>query len=266
MLSFTLVILLAFIFIAGPYIVPHDPLKVQMDNRLQTSSWQHWLGTDHMGRDLLARTLAGAKLTVGVSAAVLAVSVCIGVPMGLLSGYVGGWLDRLFMRLVDAFLAFPDYIVAIVLSGLLGPGMLNLMIAIITVKWVSYARLVRSTVLTEKSKDYVTMAKISGLSPFKIMMKHMLPHVTGNVLVLSTLDMGKVILMIASLSYIGLGAQPPVPEWGSMLNEGRAFFYHASHLMLVPGLAIAIIVLLTNLLGDSLREHFGVKKQKGGFS
>nr|WP_235867486.1 nickel transporter permease [Priestia abyssalis] len=242
---------------------PFDPTEVQLGERLQPLSREHLLGTDHLGRDIFSRMLAGAQTTVGTSIFVLAVSITIGLPVGLLSGYIGGRVDRFFMRIVDAFLAFPDYIVAIVLSGLLGPGLFNLVFAIVVVRWVQYARLVRSTVISEKQKDYIAMAKINGLGSFAILRKHLLPHVAGNLLVLASLDLGKIILIIASLSYIGLGAQPPAPEWGAMLNEGKAFFHNAPQLMIIPGLAIMVVVLLFNLLGDFLRDHFDVKNEKG---
>jgi peptide/nickel transport system permease protein len=248
----------------APFIAPYDPTYVNMSDRLNPMSMEHLLGTDHLGRDVLSRIVIGAQTTIGTSFLVLAISLLIGVPVGLLSGYLGGRIDRFFMRIVDGFMAFPDYIVAIILSGLLGPGMFNLVFAIVMVKWVGYARLARSTVLSEKQKDYISMAKINGLGSFQILRRHMIPHIVGNVMVLATLDVGKVILMIASLSYIGLGAQPPAPEWGAMLNEGKAFFYHAPHLMVIPGIAIMLVVLLSNLLGDYLRDRFDVKNQKGG--
>ncbi|MFB9762595.1 nickel transporter permease [Ectobacillus funiculus] len=259
--SFTLFAFILLLLV--PYITPYDPVHINMGERLKGISVEHLLGTDHLGRDVFSRILAGSQMTVGISILVLAISLCIGVPIGLLSGYLGGKVDSFFMRIVDAFMAFPDYIVAIILSGLLGPGMFNLVFAIVMVKWVGYARLARSVVLSEKQRDYITMAKINGLSSIGVLRKHMIPHVVGNVMVLATLDVGKVILMIASLSYIGLGAQPPAPEWGAMLNEGKAFFYHAPHLMVIPGLAIMIVVLMSNLLGDFLRDRFDVKNQKG---
>jgi peptide/nickel transport system permease protein len=252
------------VLLAAPIIAPHDPTQVEMGKRLTTIDSEHLLGTDHLGRDVFSRILVGAQTTVGTSFLVLVISLIIGVPIGLFSGYAGGRLDRFIMRIVDAFLAFPDYIVAIVLSGLLGPGMLNLIFAIVTVKWVGYARLTRSTVLSEKQKDYIAVAKMNGLHSIQILKRHMIPHVIGNVLVLATLDVGKIILMIASLSYIGLGAQPPTPEWGAMLNEGKTFFYKAPQLMIIPGISIMMVVLLFNLLGDYLRDRFDVKNQKGG--
>ncbi|MDR4214811.1 nickel transporter permease [Bacillus paralicheniformis] len=246
-----------------PFFLPFDPLRTDMANRLQPISLQHWLGTDHLGRDIFSRMIAGAKATVGTALAAILISVFIGVPVGLVSGFFGGRLDRMIMRIVDAVMAFSDYIVAIVLSGLLGPGLMNLILAVVAVKWVGYARLVRSTVFSEKQKDYIALAELTGLGSGAILKKHLLPHVLGNVSVLATLDIGKTVLMIAALSYIGLGAQPPYPEWGAMLNDGKHYFLHAPQLMVIPGLAIMFIVLLSNLYGDRLRDRFDVKHKKG---
>ncbi|WP_454193853.1 nickel transporter permease [Paenibacillus sp. Marseille-Q7038] len=239
----------------------HDPTLTNLDHRLQGTSLTHPLGTDQLGRDVLTRLLLGAQQTIGYSILALFVSLVIGIPIGLFSGYKRGIVDRIFMRIADGFLAFPDTIVAIVLSGLLGAGIGNLVLAIVMVKWVSYARLVRSTVLAESQKDYVLIARTNGLSSSKIMRKHLFPHIIGNVFVLASLDLGKIILLISAFSYIGLGAQPPVPEWGAMLNESRAYFQSKPQLMIFPGLAIVLSVLLTNLLGDYLRDHFDVKKE-----
>lgn len=244
-------------------ILKHDPALVNLEERLWPASMEHPLGTDHLGRDVLTRLLLGAQLTVGYGLLSLFAAVIIGVPFGMIAGFKGGLIDRIFMRIADAFLAFPDTIVAIVLSGLLGPGIENLLLAIVLVKWVNYARLVRSTVITERQKEYVTVAKINGLSSFGIMRKHLFPHLIGNVLVLSSLDLGKIILLISSLSYIGLGAQPPAPEWGAMLNDARPYFQSNMLLMIYPGLAIVFVVLLTNMLGDYLRDAFDVKKEVG---
>ncbi|MEK5320075.1 nickel transporter permease [Paenibacillus sp. FSL L8-0644] len=238
-----------------PFLAPQDPYRIQMGNRLQSISATHWLGTDHLGRDVLSRVIAGLRTTVGTSLLILAVSLVVGVPLGLLSGFIGGWMDRVFKRVVDAFMTLPDYIFAIVLSGLLGPGLVNLIFAVTAVKWVGYARLVRSTVLAEKQKDYISLSILAGTSSLRIVMRHILPHAIGNVLVLATLDVGKIILMIASLSFLGLGPQPPIPEWGTMLNEGRAYFQMAPHLMLVPGIAVVLTVLLANVFGDKLRDR-----------
>lgn len=221
----------------------------------------HPLGTDHLGRDILTRLLLGAQQTIGFSALALGVALLVGIPIGLISGYKRGVVDQLFMRIADSFLAFPDTVVAIVLSGLLGPGIGNLVFAIVMVKWVNYARLVRSTVLSESQKEYVLVARTNGLSALQIMKKHLAPHIIGYVLVMASLDLGKIILLISSLSYIGLGAQPPVPEWGAMLNDSRPYFQSNPELMIYPGLAIVGVVLVTNIIGDYLRDQFDVKRK-----
>jgi len=255
------VTILSIVVIYAFFYLRHDPTLTNLDSRLFGMSLQHPLGTDQLGRDVLTRLLLGGQQTIGYSMLALFVALIIGVPFGLISGYKRGLLDRVFMRICDSFLAFPDTIVAIVLSGLLGPGIGNLVLAIVLVKWVNYARLVRSTVLSESQKDYVLIAHINGLSSSKIIRKHLLPHVVGHVLVLASLDLGKIILLISAFSYIGLGAQPPIPEWGSMLNESRPYFESRPELMIYPGVAIVGVVLLTNMVGDYLRDYFDVKKE-----
>ncbi|MCF6411689.1 nickel transporter permease [Pseudalkalibacillus salsuginis] len=258
------VICVIFVFVVAVYAffyLRHDPTLTNLDHRLQDMSLQHPLGTDQLGRDVLTRLLLGGQQTIGYSLLALIVALIIGIPFGLISGYKRGLVDRIFMRIADGFLAFPDTIVAIVLSGLLGPGIGNLVLAIVMVKWVNYARLVRSTVLSESQKDYVLIARINGLPSSEIMRKHLFPHIMGHVFVLASLDLGKIILLISAFSYIGLGAQPPVPEWGAMLNDSRPYFQSRPELMIYPGLAIMVVVLLTNMLGDYLRDHYDVKKE-----
>ncbi|WP_078434082.1 nickel transporter permease [Metabacillus halosaccharovorans] len=239
----------------------HDPFLTNLDGRLLGMSLLHPFGTDQLGRDVLTRLLLGGQQTIGYSLLALVAALIIGVPFGLISGYKRGLVDKIFMRIADGFLSFPDTIVAIVLSGLMGPGIGNLVLAIVFVKWVSYARLVRSTVLSESQKEYILIAKINGLSSWKIMRKHLFPHIVGHVLVLASLDLGKIILLISAFSYIGLGVQPPTPEWGAMLNDSRSYFQSRPELMVYPGLAIVLVVLLTNMLGDYLRDIFDVKKE-----
>ena len=245
------------LILIGPYITPMDPNLVDLDNRLHQPDTINWLGTDHLGRDIFSRILAGGQTTVGISVIALLCSIAIGVPIGLFAGFWGGKIDWLLMRIVDAFMAFPEYVIAIILSGLLGPGFFNLVTAILIVKWVSYARLVRGIVMQEKAKDYLLIAKLSGASSFQALRKHILPHIISPVLVLATLDIGKVVLLVASLSYIGLGVQPPHPEWGAMLNEGRPYFNNALYMMLVPGLAVFFVVFTMNLVGDQLVKRYG---------
>ncbi|KAB7663649.1 nickel transporter permease [Bacillus sp. B1-b2] len=255
------ILLIALVAIYTFVFLRHDPNLTSLQGRLQGISLQHPLGTDQLGRDLLTRLFLGGQQTIGYSLLALIAALIIGVPLGLITGYKGGLFDRIFMRVADGFLSFPDTIIAIVLSGILGPGIGNLVLAIVLVKWVSYARLVRSTIIAESKKEYILIAKTNGLSSTKIIAKHLFPHIIGHVLVLASLDLGKIILLISAFSYIGLGVQPPTPEWGAMLNDSRPYFQTRPELMVYPGLAIVFVVLLTNMLGDYLRDHFDVKKE-----
>ncbi|WP_340401961.1 nickel transporter permease [Paenibacillus sp. FSL H8-0079] len=248
----------------APSFITQDPYRVEMGMRLQSPSMSHWLGTDGLGRDLFTRLLVGGRNTLGTSVAVLCTALAIGIPIGLISGYFGGIMDRIFMRIADAFLAFPDFLVAIVLSGLLGPHIVNLMIAIAAVKWIAYARVVRNTVRAERNKEYVAIARMNGVGPLRLIQKHMLPHVIRHVIVLASLDIGKIILIIASLSYVGLGIQPPGAEWGAMLNEGKTYFLQSPYLMIWPGAAIMFTVALANLTGDRIQDRLGRASREGG--
>ncbi|MFK4343389.1 MULTISPECIES: nickel transporter permease [unclassified Paenibacillus] len=249
--------------IAALFILPefmkNDPLLVLLTRRLQSPSAEHWLGTDGLGRDLMSRVVYGGRNTVGTSLLILLLSLGIGIPAGVIAGVMGKGVDRLFMRVSDSILAFPDYLIAIVLTGLLGPGVVNLMIAIVSVKWVAYARLVRISLMAEKKKDYICSARLSGVPTIRLVIRHLLPAAFREIVVVATLDLGKIILMIAALSYIGLGLQPPIPEWGAMLNEGRAYFHSSPLAMVIPGVAIMLFVLLSNLIGDQLRDSLELR-------
>ncbi len=245
------------------YLSPYPPNEVDMANRFGTFSLSHLLGTDYMGRDMLSRILYGASTTVITSLIILFLSVLLGLVLGLLAGYIGGKFDWFVMRLVDTCMIFPDYIIAIVLSGVLGAGSVNMIIAIVVTKWFGYARLVRSIVLEEKGKEFVAIAKINGLNAPKILYKHILPYVMGSVVALGVVDVGKIILMIASLSYLGLGVQPPDPEWGAMLNEGRTYFTTHAQLMIVPGMAIFLSVFTVNFFGNRITDYFDVYQKAG---
>lgn len=255
-----LALALVAVIVAGPWLAPHDPLAVDLGNALQPPSTTHLTGTDQLGRDVLSRVLTGGQTTVGISFAALALSVLVGVPIGLYAGFLGKRTDWTLMRISDTFMAFPEYVVAIVITGLLGPGYANLIFAIVVVKWVGYARLARSIVLQERAKDYLLAARISGSSTTRTLKRHLVPHIAGPILALATLDLGKVVLLVASLSFLGLGIPQPSPEWGAMLNEGRTYFAESSMLMLVPGLAILIVVLATSIVGDKLTERYSAER------
>jgi peptide/nickel transport system permease protein len=247
----------------GDLFLPHDPFQIDMANRLQEPSSSHWLGTDQLGRDVFSRIIYGAKLTIGLGLLAIVLAILIGVPIGLFSGYIGGRMDAFFMRLIDGILAFPDFILAIAIAGILGPSLTNIIIAIVLVRWIVYARVVRSIVLVEKEKEYVLVSRISDSSSFKTIHMHLLPQVLPDIIVMAAIDIGKVILVISALSYIGLGAQPPIPEWGAMLNEGRAYFQVVPTLMIFPGVAIMLTVLCCNLIGDGLKSFFDIRKGSG---
>ena len=250
------------LLIIGPWIAPQDPNLTATADKLQGPSTAHWLGTDDLGRDVFSRILTGGLTTVGLSALALGISILIGVPLGLLSGYLGGRTDWALMRVVDIFLALPEYIVAMIITGLMGQGFGNLLLAILIIKWVGYTRLARSVVMQEKAKDYLMVSTISGASTLSIMRRHLLPHIVGPVMALATVDIGKVILLVASLSYLGLGVQLPSAEWGAMLNEAQMFFTQAPHLMVAPGLAIFLVVCAANWLGDQLQSLYAISGER----
>jgi peptide/nickel transport system permease protein len=247
------------ITLLGPFLVPNDPYTANMAERLSSPSTEYPLGTDHMGRCIFSRLIVGAQTTLGITALVILTVILIGIPLGLLSGYLGGRLDTFMMRIADGLLALPEFILAIAIAGFLGPSLMNLMISVVLVKWVSYTRVVRGIILSEREKEYVIAAKVGGCSTRKIITRHLLPQILSPVLILAAMDVGKVILIISSLSYLGLGAQPPTPEWGAMLNDGRPYFQSLPQLMIYPGLAIFIIVLACNLIAEGLRDHLDVK-------
>ena len=250
------------LLIIGPWIAPQDPNLTATADKLQGPSAAHWFGTDDLGRDVFSRILTGGLTTVGLSAMALGLSILIGVPLGLLSGYLGGRTDWALMRAVDIFLALPEYIVAMIIAGLMGQGFGNLLLAILIIKWVGYTRLTRSVVMQEKAKDYLMVSTISGASTLSIMRRHLLPHIVGPVMALATVDIGKVILLVASLSYLGLGVQLPSAEWGAMLNEAQMFFTQAPHLMVAPGLAIFLVVCAANWLGDQLQSLYAISGER----
>ena len=251
--------LIVTITIFGPFLVPNDPISANMTERLGSPSFKYPLGTDHLGRCVFSRIVIGSQATLGITALVIATVILIGIPIGIFSGYIGGRFDSFIMRLADGFIALPEFILAIAIAGFLGPSLLNLMISVVLVKWISYTRVVRSIVLAEREKEYVLAAKVGGCSTGKIVFRHLLPQIISPVLVLATLDVGKIILIISSLSYLGLGAQPPAPEWGSMLNDGRPYFQTIPELMLYPGIAIFAVILSCNLIGEGLRDKLDVK-------
>ncbi|WP_206105749.1 nickel transporter permease [Paenibacillus amylolyticus] len=246
----------------APWVAPHDPYKIGMAIKLLPSSAEHWLGTDHLGRDVLSRLIYGVRISFGLVLGVFSVSVLIGVSIGMLSGYVGGWLDQLFMRICDGMLAFPNLVLVLGIVGMLGPGIYQVIIALLLVQWVYYARMTRGLVQQLRSEPYLMAATICGSSRLTILRRHVFPHILPQIVVIGTLEMGWAIMDISALSFLGLGIQPPTAEWGAMINEGRGYLREHPSLMLYPGMCILLVVTAFNVLGESLSQLLGVKKVK----
>jgi peptide/nickel transport system permease protein len=250
-----LVALLFLVALLAPFISPHDPIAVNADNAyLPPLSQGHLLGTDELGRDLLSRILWGARVSLPVAFVAVAVGLIAGGLTGLITGYFGGLVDLLLMRLIDALLAFPALILAIAIVAALGPDLRNAMIAIGIVAIPVYARLVRALVLQLKQMEFITATRSLGASPLRIVFRHMVPNLLNPVIVQVSLSAGFAILAEATLSFLGLGAQVPTPDWGQMINSGATFLANDPWLAIVPGAAISVTVFSFNLLGDSLRD------------
>ena len=245
---------MSFLAVTAPFIAPADPTTVDAARRLAPPGPDAWLGTDNLGRDILSRIMWGARLSLGTAALATVLILTIGVGLGLISGYYGGLIDDLVMRVVDVILAFPALILALAIVGVLGPGIGSVMIGVVSVAWADYARVMRGLVLAARERQYVEAARATGVRNARILLRHLLPNVFPPIIVLSSLEMGGLILAVSALSFLGLGAQPPTPEWGAMLNDGRAFIAAAPQLMIYPGLAISVVVVGFNLLGDGLRD------------
>lgn len=238
----------------APWLAPHDPAAVNLAERLAGPTRQYPLGTDPLGRDLLSRLLFGARWSLGAAGLATLLVMTAGVAVGTVAGYAGGWLDQFLMRVVDVLLGFPSLVLALAIAGTLGPGITNVLLGLVAVWWVDYARIVRGMVLTLRERQFVESARALGAPTWYVLVRHILPSVIPPVAVLATLEMGTVILALSGLNFLGLGVQPPTPEWGAMINEGRRYLATAPQLMLYPGLAITVVVMGLNLLGDGLRD------------
>ena len=249
-----LVILFTLAAVFAPWLAPHDPSAVDATDRLLGPSWDHPLGTDELGRDTLSRILYGARWSLGTAVAATLVVITIGIAVGTVAGYYGGRLDSVLMRVVDVLLVFPSLVLYLAIVGTLGPGLKNVMIALVSISWVAYARVVRGLVLTLRQRDFVRASLALGARDRHLIARHILPNVIPPVMVLASLQTGGLILALAALGFFGLGVQPPTPEWGSMINQSRLFLQTAPALMIWPGLAISLTVIGLNLLGDGLRD------------
>ena len=249
-----ILVVVAVAAIAGPALTPLDPSAQELPLRLARPSLAHPFGLDELGRDILARVLAGARISFLVGFVVVTVSASVGTTLGAIAGYFGGAVDDVISRVIDVLLAFPGLLLAIALVAVLGPSLGNVLFALAIVGWVGYARLVRGQVLRAREFEYVQAARALGASTSRILLRHVIPAALPAVVVQATLGMAAAIIGEAALSFLGLGVQPPTPSWGSMLNDGRGHLLDAPHLTIFPGLAIGLVVLGLNFVGDGLRD------------
>ena len=249
-----LAFLLVVIAIFAPIIVSHDPLEAMMKDAFQEPSSQHLFGTDKLGRDCFSRVIYGARYSISGVLLLVAVVFSVGTALGVVSGYFGGKIDAIIMRISDLMISFPGTILAIAVAGIMGGSLINAVIALTAVSWTKYARLARSLVLKIKKRDFVDAAIVNGGTPIHILWQHITPNILPTVIITAATDIGSMMLELAGLSFLGFGSQPPTPEWGLMLNEGRQQLQTAPWLMVFPGLAIFITVVIFNLWGDSLRD------------
>ncbi len=250
----SIIIFLLLVAAVAPLLATHDPFEQILPNRLQPPSVQHYFGTDSLGRDIYSRVVYGSRVTLSIAFLVAAISTPLGLVIGVLAGYFGGALDEILMRLSDVFLAFPKLILAIAFAAALGPGVENAIVAISVANWPSYARLARAETLSVRNNDYIQVIRSMGASNLRIMVGHITPMCLSSIIVRLSLDMGTIILTAAGLGFLGLGAQPPVPEWGLMVSDGRQFLVDQWWVSTLPGFAILIVVMGFNLMGDGFRD------------
>lgn len=253
---------IAIVTAVAPGILPYDPYQQDLGQSLLPPSAEHWFGTDLQGRDIFCRVMVGTQISLSVGLIAVAFSLTIGVILGSIAGYKGGWIDTVIMRIMDMMLAIPSILLAIAIMAALGPGIEKAVVAIGLVSIPEYARIVRSEILAIKENDYVAAARVIGDSNFKIVFRHVLPNALPSIIVRATLGISSAILDCAALGFLGLGVQPPAAEWGDMLGRGRNELFRAPWLMIFPGLAITLAVLAFNLLGDGIRDGLDPKSRK----
>ncbi|MED4584774.1 ABC transporter permease [Brevibacillus choshinensis] len=254
-----MVLVFLVVAIFAPWIAPHDPFEQNMQVMLESPSIHYFFGTDEFGRDIFSRVIYGAQISLMIGIVGVLISIVFGVALGTISGYFGGFVDSLVMRIMDIFMAFPSFLLALAIVSVLGPGMINVMIAIGIFSVPTFARISRSSVISIKNKEYIEAARAMGGTHLFIIWKHILPNSIAPIIVLSTMRIATAILTAAGLSFLGMGAQPPTPEWGAMLSTGREYLRTAPHVSTIPGLAIMFMVLAFNMLGDGLRDALDPK-------
>ncbi len=250
-----LLVLVVACTILAPFLAPYDPTQQNLEKDLLAFSPEHLLGTDKLGRDILSRTLYGSRVSLLVGLSTVAVSLSIGFLVGAVAGYYGGWVDQVLMRVVDVLMAFPGILLAIAFTAVLGPGLGHVVLALCLISWTGYSRLVRGEILGLKEKEYIQAARAIGCKPARVILGHLFPNLLPPLLIQATFGLAAAIIAEGSLSFLGLGVEPPTPSWGAMLNEGRQFLLVAPHLTTYPGLAIMITVLGLNLVGDALQDR-----------
>ncbi len=251
----TAILVLIIVALFAPFLAPQDPTRQDLDQDLLAYSSSHPFGTDKLGRDILSRTIYGSRVSLSVGIATVTLSVAIGLVIGSLSGYAGGWVDQLLMRFVDILLAFPGILLAIAFTAVLGPGLHHVILALCLIGWTGYARLVRGEILALREREFVHAAQALGCKPHRVVLRHLLPNLLPPLLIQATFGLAAAIIAEGSLSFLGLGVEPPTPSWGAMLNEGRQFLLVAPHLTAYPGLALMITVVALNILGDALQDR-----------
>ncbi|MDO4721522.1 MAG: ABC transporter permease subunit [Peptostreptococcaceae bacterium] len=243
--------LLILIALFAPLLAPYDPQYIDLSQKLQPPGPSHLLGTDHLGRDVLSRLIHGARLSLSISALITLLTLIIAFPIGLAAGYLGGRTEKIFSWIVNLIMAFPGFLLSMAFAGILGQGIDNIVFAVTIVEWIYYARILRNMVLSAKNHEYVLVAQAMGASPFHIIRKHILPFVFRPILIIALMNIGTIILMISSFSFLGIGVQPNISEWGMMLNDAKPYFRRIPGLVLYPGLSIFITVLTFNLIGEN---------------
>jgi peptide/nickel transport system permease protein len=251
-----MVIVFVLMALLAPVLAPQDPATIDLPSRLTPPSAHHWFGTDELGRDILSRVIFGSRISMLVGLGVVAISLFVGLVVGCIAGYYGGFVDRFFNVVVmNAFLSFPGILLAIAFVAFLGPGIFNLILALSIGGWVGYARLVRAQVLAAREKEYVEAARALGANDWRIIVRHILPNIIQPVIVQAAIGMAGAVLAEATLSFLGLGVPPPTASWGSMLNDARAHLFDAPHMVLFPAAAVMLAVLSFNFIGDALRDY-----------
>ena len=256
-----ILLLFAVAALLAPMIVPHETTRQNLANDLVAYSPEHPLGTDKLGRDILSRLIYGARISLMVGVSTVALSLATGLVIGGLSGYCGGWVDQLLMRLVDILMAFPGILLAIAFTAVLGPGLDHVVLALCLIGWTGYARMVRGEILSLREREFIQAARALGCSPARTILRHLVPNLLPPLVIQATFGLAAAIIAEGSLSFLGLGVEPPTPSWGAMLNEGRQFLLVAPHLTTYPGLAIMLTVFALNLVGDALQDKLETRSQ-----